>query len=76
MCGGVGLGPRRQERLPGQGEPPNPPTAVGNPAQPPTRPPPAVPPQVVFSVQGLEAAGQEEGWFRLWPDKSKPREDE
>ncbi|XP_065709242.2 ras GTPase-activating protein 4-like [Patagioenas fasciata] len=32
--------------------------------------------KVVFSVQGLEAAGQEEGWFRLWPDKSKPREDE
>ncbi|KAM7088274.1 LOW QUALITY PROTEIN: ras GTPase-activating protein 4-like [Ciconia maguari] len=32
--------------------------------------------KVVFSVQGLEAAGQEEGWFRLRPDKSKPREDE
>ncbi|KAM6192386.1 ras GTPase-activating protein 4B isoform 2-T2 [Sarcoramphus papa] len=32
--------------------------------------------KVVFSVQGLEAAGQEEGWFRLQPDKSKPREDE
>ncbi|XP_066419454.1 ras GTPase-activating protein 4-like isoform X1 [Molothrus aeneus] len=32
--------------------------------------------KVVFSVQGLEAAGQEEGWFRLWPDKSKPIEDE
>ncbi|XP_068021466.1 LOW QUALITY PROTEIN: ras GTPase-activating protein 4-like [Melanerpes formicivorus] len=32
--------------------------------------------KVVFSVQGLEVAGQEEGWFRLWPDKSKPREDE
>ncbi|XP_050837765.1 ras GTPase-activating protein 4-like isoform X2 [Serinus canaria] len=32
--------------------------------------------KVVFSVQGLEAAGQEEGWFRLWPDKSKPTEDE
>nr|XP_026653158.1 ras GTPase-activating protein 4 [Zonotrichia albicollis] len=31
--------------------------------------------KVVFSVQGLEAAGQEEGWFRLWPDKSKPTED-
>ncbi|KAM6242244.1 ras GTPase-activating protein 4B [Porphyrio hochstetteri] len=32
--------------------------------------------KVVFSVQGLEAAGQEEGWFRLRPDKSKPKEDE
>ncbi|NXG45241.1 RASL2 protein, partial [Psilopogon haemacephalus] len=32
--------------------------------------------KVVFSVQGLEVAGQEEGWFRLWPDKSKPRVDE
>uniref|UniRef100_A0A674H944 Ras GTPase-activating protein 4-like n=1 Tax=Taeniopygia guttata TaxID=59729 RepID=A0A674H944_TAEGU len=32
--------------------------------------------KVVFSVQGLEAAGQEEGWFRLCPDKSKPTEDE
>ncbi|XP_074016628.1 ras GTPase-activating protein 4-like [Numenius arquata] len=32
--------------------------------------------KVVFSVQGLEVAGQEDGWFRLWPDKSKPREDE
>ncbi|XP_009473419.1 PREDICTED: ras GTPase-activating protein 4-like, partial [Nipponia nippon] len=32
--------------------------------------------KVVFSIQGLEAAGQEEGWFRLHPDKSKPREDE
>ncbi|XP_074969260.1 ras GTPase-activating protein 4-like isoform X2 [Phalacrocorax aristotelis] len=32
--------------------------------------------KVVFSVQGLEAAGQEEGWFRLRPDKSKTREDE
>ncbi|XP_077044838.1 ras GTPase-activating protein 4-like isoform X1 [Agelaius phoeniceus] len=32
--------------------------------------------KVVFSVQGLEATGQEEGWFRLWPDKSKPIEDE
>ncbi|XP_055653786.1 ras GTPase-activating protein 4-like isoform X1 [Falco peregrinus] len=32
--------------------------------------------KVVFSIQGLEAAGQEEGWFRLRPDKSKPREDE
>ncbi|KAL9826175.1 ras GTPase-activating protein 4-like isoform 2-T2 [Geothlypis trichas] len=31
--------------------------------------------KVVFSVQGLEAAGQEEGWFRLWPDKPKPTED-
>uniref|UniRef100_A0A8C3U6I2 Ras GTPase-activating protein 4 n=1 Tax=Catharus ustulatus TaxID=91951 RepID=A0A8C3U6I2_CATUS len=30
--------------------------------------------KVVFSIQGLEAAGQEEGWFRLWPDKSKPTE--
>ncbi|XP_064250804.1 ras GTPase-activating protein 4-like isoform X3 [Passer domesticus] len=32
--------------------------------------------KVVFSVQGLEVAGQEEGWFRLCPDKSKPTEDE
>ncbi|XP_042647476.1 ras GTPase-activating protein 4-like isoform X3 [Tyto alba] len=32
--------------------------------------------KVVFSIQGLEVAGQEEGWFRLQPDKSKPREDE
>ncbi|XP_064893128.1 ras GTPase-activating protein 4 isoform X4 [Columba livia] len=32
--------------------------------------------KVVFSVQGLEATGQEEGWFRLRPDKSKPRADE
>ncbi|XP_016158585.1 PREDICTED: ras GTPase-activating protein 4 isoform X6 [Ficedula albicollis] len=32
--------------------------------------------KVVFSIQGLEAAGQEEGWFRLWPDKSKPTEHE
>ncbi|KGL93362.1 Ras GTPase-activating protein 4, partial [Charadrius vociferus] len=32
--------------------------------------------KVVFSVQGLEVAGQEEGWFRLRPDKSKPRDDE
>ncbi|KAM7033281.1 LOW QUALITY PROTEIN: ras GTPase-activating protein 4-like [Acridotheres tristis] len=32
--------------------------------------------KVVFSIQGLEAAGQEEGWFRLWPDKSKPTENE
>ncbi|XP_015501661.1 ras GTPase-activating protein 4-like isoform X3 [Parus major] len=32
--------------------------------------------KVVFSIQGLEVAGQEEGWFRLWPDKSKPTEDE
>uniref|UniRef100_A0A8C0EMC2 Ras GTPase-activating protein 4 n=1 Tax=Bubo bubo TaxID=30461 RepID=A0A8C0EMC2_BUBBB len=32
--------------------------------------------KVVFSVPGLEAAGQEEGWFRLQPDKSKPREDD
>uniref|UniRef100_A0A8B9BAI2 RAS p21 protein activator 4 n=1 Tax=Anser brachyrhynchus TaxID=132585 RepID=A0A8B9BAI2_9AVES len=31
--------------------------------------------KVVFSVQGLRAAGQEEGWFRLQPDRSKPRED-
>lgn len=43
-------------------------------AQLPTRP--CLPSQVVFSVQGLEAAGQEEGWFRLRPDKSKPRADE
>lgn len=46
------------------------------PAQLHTQPSPAFPSQVVFSVQGLEAAGQEEGWFRLWPDKSKPTEDE
>ncbi|KFW86384.1 Ras GTPase-activating protein 4, partial [Manacus vitellinus] len=32
--------------------------------------------KVGFSVQGLEAAGQEEGWFRLRPDKSKPMENE
>ncbi|KAM6110698.1 ras GTPase-activating protein 4B [Pterocles gutturalis] len=32
--------------------------------------------KVVFSVQGLAAAGQEEGWFRLQPDMSKPKEDE
>ncbi|XP_069647501.1 ras GTPase-activating protein 4-like isoform X1 [Haliaeetus albicilla] len=32
--------------------------------------------KVVFSIQGLEATGQEEGWFGLRPDKSKPREDE
>ncbi|XP_075296183.1 ras GTPase-activating protein 4 isoform X2 [Opisthocomus hoazin] len=32
--------------------------------------------KVVVSIQGLEAAGQEDGWFRLRPDKSKPREDE
>nr|XP_021142695.1 ras GTPase-activating protein 4 isoform X2 [Columba livia] len=43
-------------------------------AQLPTRP--CLPSQVVFSVQGLEATGQEEGWFRLRPDKSKPRADE
>ncbi|XP_041278841.1 ras GTPase-activating protein 4-like isoform X1 [Onychostruthus taczanowskii] len=46
------------------------------PAQLHTQPSPAFPSQVVFSIQGLEAAGQEEGWFRLWPDKSKPTEDE
>lgn len=79
MRGGVGLGPRRQERLPGQGEPPDPVTAAGGPAGllPLALPaPPIFPSQVVFSIQGLEAAGQEEGWFRLRPDKSKPREDE
>lgn len=38
-------------------------------------PEPSLPTQVVFSVQGLRAAGQEEGWFRLQPDRSKPRED-
>ncbi|XP_071620936.1 ras GTPase-activating protein 4-like isoform X1 [Heliangelus exortis] len=32
--------------------------------------------KVVFSVPGLEAAGQEEGWFRLRPEKSKLKEDE
>uniref|UniRef100_A0A8C3CTD4 Ras GTPase-activating protein 4 n=1 Tax=Cairina moschata TaxID=8855 RepID=A0A8C3CTD4_CAIMO len=31
--------------------------------------------KVVFSVQGLRAAGQQEGWFRLQPHRSKPRED-
>ncbi|XP_016158583.1 PREDICTED: ras GTPase-activating protein 4 isoform X5 [Ficedula albicollis] len=46
------------------------------PAQLHTQPSPAFPSQVVFSIQGLEAAGQEEGWFRLWPDKSKPTEHE
>ncbi|XP_038014054.1 ras GTPase-activating protein 4-like isoform X3 [Motacilla alba alba] len=46
------------------------------PAQLHTQPAPAFPSQVVFSIQGLEAAGQEEGWFRLWPDKSKPTDDE
>ncbi|RLV95834.1 hypothetical protein DV515_00012758 [Chloebia gouldiae] len=46
------------------------------PAQLHSQPSPAFPSQVVFSVQGLEAAGQEEGWFRLWPDKSKQTEDE
>lgn len=45
------------------------------PAQLHSQPSPAFPSQVVFSIQGLEAAGQEEGWFRLWPDKSKPTED-
>ncbi|XP_064379454.1 ras GTPase-activating protein 4-like isoform X1 [Dromaius novaehollandiae] len=32
--------------------------------------------KVVFNVPGLQAVWQEEGWFRLWPDKSKPREAE
>ncbi|KFP01819.1 Ras GTPase-activating protein 4, partial [Calypte anna] len=32
--------------------------------------------KVVFSVPGLEAAGQEEGWFRLRPEKSKLKDDE
>lgn len=48
----------------------------GGSARLPARPPPAILSQVVFSVQGLEAAGQEEGWFGLRPDKSKPREDQ
>nr|XP_028563771.1 ras GTPase-activating protein 4B isoform X2 [Podarcis muralis] len=32
--------------------------------------------KVVFNVQGLQAVQQEEGWFMLRPDKSKPRRDE
>ncbi|XP_068766392.1 ras GTPase-activating protein 4 isoform X2 [Struthio camelus] len=32
--------------------------------------------KVVFNVPGLQAVRQEEGWFRLQPDKSKPREAE
>lgn len=75
LRGGVGLGPRGQERFPGQGEPHTLSVLLGTcPAAQPALP--CLPSQVVFSVQGLEAAGQEEGWFRLWPDKSKPREDE
>ncbi|XP_057266774.1 ras GTPase-activating protein 4-like [Pezoporus wallicus] len=31
--------------------------------------------KVVFGVQGLAEAGQDEGWFRLQPDASKARED-
>ncbi|OXB64738.1 hypothetical protein ASZ78_016265 [Callipepla squamata] len=31
--------------------------------------------KVVVSVQGLQAAGYQEGWFRLQPDTAKPRED-
>ncbi|XP_068512256.1 ras GTPase-activating protein 4-like isoform X1 [Anas acuta] len=31
--------------------------------------------KVVFSVQGLRVAGRQEGWFRLQPHSSKPRED-
>ncbi|XP_046785961.1 ras GTPase-activating protein 4 isoform X3 [Gallus gallus] len=31
--------------------------------------------KVVVSVQGLQAAGHQEGWFRLQPDTAKPRED-
>lgn len=33
-------------------------------------------PQVVFNVQRLWAAQQEEGWFRLQPDQSKSRRGE
>lgn len=33
-------------------------------------------PQVVFNVQRLCAAQQEEGWFRLQPDQSKSRREE
>ncbi|XP_019367018.1 PREDICTED: ras GTPase-activating protein 4-like [Gavialis gangeticus] len=32
--------------------------------------------KVVFNIQGLQTIQQEEGWFRLRPDKSKPRVDE
>lgn len=32
--------------------------------------------QVVFNVQELQNVQQEEGWFLLRPDKSKPRQDE
>uniref|UniRef100_A0A8D0H241 Ras GTPase-activating protein 4 n=1 Tax=Sphenodon punctatus TaxID=8508 RepID=A0A8D0H241_SPHPU len=32
--------------------------------------------KVVFNIQGLQTMQQEEGWFRLRPDKSKPREDD
>ncbi|XP_031447683.1 ras GTPase-activating protein 4-like isoform X3 [Phasianus colchicus] len=31
--------------------------------------------KVVVSVQGLQAAGHQEGWFRLQPDTAKPREE-
>ncbi|EMP28877.1 Ras GTPase-activating protein 4 [Chelonia mydas] len=31
---------------------------------------------VVFNIQGSQTIQQEEGWFRLRPDKSKPRVDE
>lgn len=33
-------------------------------------------PQVVFNVQRLWVAKQEEGWFRLQPDQSKSRQKE
>lgn len=36
---------------------------------------PPLPTQVVFGMQGLRAAGRQEGWFRLQPHSSKPRED-
>ncbi|XP_039363999.1 ras GTPase-activating protein 4B isoform X1 [Mauremys reevesii] len=32
--------------------------------------------KVVFNIQGSQTVQQEEGWFRLRPDKSKPRVDE
>nr|XP_042713675.1 ras GTPase-activating protein 4B isoform X3 [Chrysemys picta bellii] len=32
--------------------------------------------KVVFNIQGSQTIQQEEGWFRLRPDKSKPRVDE
>ena len=33
-------------------------------------------PQVVFNVQRLRAAQQEEGWFQLQPDQSKSQREE